>query len=70
MKIYCADISCDYNKDGKCSAKTVTLSYHSVMTVWEGRQQYNKCKTYEESAESRQLMKMLGGMIQSERGDV
>lgn len=48
--VYCAAMDCKFNgDDGKCHAKSIVLSANSIMTVWEGRQQFNKCKTYEES---------------------
>lgn len=48
--VYCAAMDCKFNgDDGKCHAKSIALSANSIMTVWEGRQQFNKCKTYEES---------------------
>lgn len=49
-KIFCAAIDCEFNGyDGKCHAKEVALSDHSIMTLWEGRQRYQKCKTYQKS---------------------
>lgn len=51
-KVYCAAIDCEFNgEDGKCHAKTISLSSNSIMTLWEGRQEFNKCKTYQESKE-------------------
>lgn len=45
-KIYCADIGCRFcREDGTCMAKTVSLSWSSVMTVNDGRQEYHRCKT-------------------------
>ena len=49
-KIFCADISCKYNgKNSVCTAKVIALSWHSIETVNNGRQEYNRCKTREES---------------------
>ena len=49
-KIFCAAMDCEFNgDDGKCHAKDVALSDHSIMTLWEGRQRYQKCKTYQKS---------------------
>ena len=57
-KIYCADVGCSYNNDkGICTAKKVALSWHSVMTLWEGRQEFQRCKTRETSMEYRALEK-------------
>lgn len=47
-KIYCADTLCKFNNDkGVCTAKKVALAWHSVMTVWDGRQEFSRCKTRE-----------------------
>lgn len=57
-KIYCADVGCSFNNDkGVCTAKKVALSWHSVLTVWEGRQEFNRCKTRQTSKEQRELEK-------------
>ena len=49
-KIYCADQSCEFNgEDGKCKAKSVALSWHSVVTMNDGRQEYQRCKTRQPS---------------------
>lgn len=48
-RIVCARTDCKYNNDkNQCTAKDVKLSYHSVMTVWDGRQELLKCKNYEQ----------------------
>lgn len=47
-KIICANSMCKYNNDKNvCTAKTAEMSWHSVMTVHDGRQEFLKCKTYE-----------------------
>lgn len=57
-KIYCAAIDCEYYRDdGRCTAKTVCLSDHSVMTVWEGRQRFQRCKTYQKSKQMAEMEK-------------
>ena len=49
-KIFCAAIDCKYNSDKYiCTAKTISLSANSVLTVWDGRQEFNTCKTFEKS---------------------
>ena len=59
-KVYCADTTCAYNNDkGVCTAKKVALSRHSVVTVWEGRQEFQRCKTRETSAKYRGLEKRM-----------
>ncbi len=49
-KVYCADTSCKFNNDkGVCTQKSIALSWHSVVTVNDGRQEFSRCKTYEKS---------------------
>ena len=51
-KIYCAAIDCEYYRDdGRCTAREVCLSDHSIMTVWEGRQRFQRCNTWQKSNE-------------------
>ena len=59
-KIYCADPSCEYcNDKGICTAKKVSFSWHSVMTLWEGRQEFNRCKTYQPSKEYQEMQEKI-----------
>lgn len=68
-KIYCADVGCAFNNDkGVCTAKKVALSWHSVMTVWEGLQEYQRCKTREISKEHRELEKRMEAFINEQTG--
>lgn len=47
-KVVCAYTKCKYNNEKhRCTAKEIAMSWHSVMTVWEGRQEFLKCKNYE-----------------------
>lgn len=48
-KIICARLECKHNKDTICKARCVEMSDHFILTVWEGRQEFLKCKTYEMS---------------------
>lgn len=49
-KVYCAAMDCEFNNDkGICTAKKIALSANSVMTVWDGRQEFNTCKTFQKS---------------------
>ena len=58
-KIYCADVSCKFvNDKGVCTQKTIALGWSSIKTVWDGRQEFNKCKMYEKSEESRKIEKL------------
>lgn len=56
-KVWCADDGCRFN-DGrnKCTAKEINLSWHSVVTVWEGRKEFHNCKMRESPAEYRRRM--------------
>lgn len=63
-KIYCADASCSFRNDkGACTAKNVKLSWHSVMTMWEGRQEYWKCKTREISEDYKKFAEQFEVLI-------
>lgn len=67
-KIHCADVSCRFNNDKRvCTAKKVALSWHSVMTVWEGRQEFNRCKTRQTSKEQRELEKRMEEFVRESR---
>lgn len=63
-KIYCADVSCEFcNGKGVCTQKKVCLSFHSVVTFWNGRQEYNKCKSYKKSKKSIELERIINESI-------
>ena len=60
MGVYCAALECKYHSDtNRCTAKKITLSSHSVMTVWSGRQEFLKCKQYEMSEKYKALLTVL-----------
>ena len=58
-KIYCADHRCKYCKNNKCMAKEVNMSSHSVNTLYQGRQDFLKCKTFEKSEECKEFEKLI-----------
>ena len=59
-KIYCASIDCEYNGDDNvCTAKEIGMSDHYIMTLWEGRQHFNRCKAYKESTFAQEINKMI-----------
>ena len=63
-KIYCADPTCEFcNEKGVCTQRTVCLSYHSVVTVWDGRQEYHRCKSYQKSKVAIRLENELKDLI-------
>ena len=69
-KIFCAAIDCEYYRsDGRCTAKSVCLSDHSVMTVWEGRQRFQRCKTYQKSKEMAEMEKRFLPLIEKMNGN-
>ena len=52
-KVYCADVTCAFNGDDEvCQAKNISLSSNSVVTRWDGRQEYHRCTTYVKSDEA------------------
>lgn len=57
-KIYCAAMDCEFcNEKGVCTAKSIALSAASVMTVYDGRQEFNKCKTFQKSQHAIEIEK-------------
>ena len=68
-KIFCAAIDCEFNgDDGKCHAKKVALSDHSIMTLWEGRQRYQKCKTYQKSKAATEMEQFIAKAVAEAKG--
>ena len=63
-KVYCAAIDCAFNNDGRCRAKEIELSDHSIMTMWQWRQRFNRCKTFEESQLSKDMRKVIEPLIE------
>ena len=63
-KVYCAALDCAFvSEDGKCHAKSISLSDHSVVTMWEGRQRFNRCKTWQESEHAKELRKQIEPLL-------
>ena len=52
-KVWCADNGCRFNDENLCTAKKINLSWCSVMTVHDGRQEYHRCRMRESPAEFR-----------------
>ena len=64
MSVYCGSIECKYNSStNRCTAKKIVLSSHSILTVWDGRQDFWRCGNYEMSEESRAIEKALKQMM-------
>ena len=64
-KIYCAAIDCEHRKeDGRCAAKEVFLSDHSIMTVWEGRMRFQRCKAWQKSREYSAMEERLSPLLE------
>ena len=60
MGVYCAALECKYHSDtNRCTAKKIILSSHSVMTVWNGRQEFLKCRSYEMSDEAKRIFETI-----------
>ena len=56
MKVFCACTECKYNDDEHmCTRDAIEMSWHSVMTIWNGRQEFMKCKQYEMSDEAKHI---------------
>ena len=69
MIVYCAAIDCKYhNKSNKCTAKRINLTDHSVMTVWEGRQRFARCQTYEMAEDYKSMADVITKLLEVEHG--
>jgi hypothetical protein len=68
MSVYCADSSCKYSSvKNRCTAKQVVLSWHSVMTVWNGRRVFLQCRSYEMSDEAKRMFEAIRKAEEAER---
>lgn len=57
-KVICAACDCKWNDmHNRCRAKQIHLADNYVMTVYDGRQHFNRCNEYELSKESKELLK-------------
>lgn len=65
----CTDITCKYNKDCKCISKRVKLIHCSIVTAYQGRQEYLKCRTYKESEEYKRIQEKLKNINFGELGE-
>ena len=63
-KVLCAAIECIHNKNDRCTVKNLCLNWCSVMTVWDGRQEFFRCKQYELSEESQRLAKQIKDIME------
>lgn len=70
-KVHCATLDCEFCDLDKyiCKAKEIKLSDHSIMTLWEGRQHFNRCKTYRESQYSKDIKKRLEPLMRGINGN-
>lgn len=60
MSVYCAAVECKYHSDtNRCTAKQITLSSHSIMTLWDGRREFLKCKQYEMSEDYKAVLAVI-----------
>ena len=59
MKVICATVDCKHNDKYLCTLDEISLSDHSIVTVWEGRQHFWRCKNYEENEQSKRIKEIL-----------
>ena len=60
MKVICAAEDCEFNSDDHiCTASSINLSEHYVHTVHDGFQRFNRCRTYEQSGESKRIDELI-----------
>lgn len=68
-KVVCADSSCKYWDGNKCTAKNVVLSWASVMTIHNGRQDFLICKSREPDEMFLEAMKKLTRFVEGRNND-
>lgn len=60
MKVICAAGDCEFNNDDYiCTASSISLSEHYIHTAHDGFQRFNRCRTYEQSEESKRLDELI-----------
>lgn len=70
-KLKCADLSCKYNDgNGTCKARDVEMSWHRVLTVHDGWQEFLRCKTYGMSDEFRAMKERVDEIVKQGKGIV
>ena len=58
-KVLCPAVECVHYKNGRCTAKEVSLRQWQINTTYEGRKTMWECKVYEVSEEWKKLQKEL-----------
>ena len=59
-KVYCASLDCEFHgDDNRCHAKEINLADQGIMTLWDGRQRFNTCRTWQESQFSKEIREKL-----------
>lgn len=60
MKVICASEDCAYIDDKhRCTANSINLTEDNVHTVYDGFQRFNRCRTYRQSEESKEMRKFI-----------
>lgn len=55
-KVICAACDCKWNDvNNRCRAKEIHLEDNHIMTVYDGRQHFNRCQDYEMSEQMKRL---------------
>lgn len=64
-KVYCANMHCKYlNDDGFCTKEEIGLTYCSIVTLYDGRQEFLKCTAFIEKDDEYYLrLKAIGEEI-------
>jgi hypothetical protein len=69
-KVICAAVECIWNDvNNRCRAKEINLQDNYIMTLYEGRQHFNKCRNYEMSEESKRIMNELKEKFFNDRNE-
>lgn len=65
--IKCPSDECKWNTNNKCTAKKINLSWHSIMTKHDGRQEYWKCAQCEMTPEDMEKFEKLKELFQNRK---
>lgn len=69
-KVICAASDCKWNSvKNQCAAKEIHLADNYVMTVYDGRQHFNRCHDYEMYDEAKRTAKLMKELFFYDRNE-
>ena len=62
-KVHCTDVTCKYLNDREmCTKPKITLAWHSIITLCDGRKEYLRCNDYEKSERAAEIERFMKEM--------